>query len=361
MVVATTFRRTSDDPSDRDGVSRRQFLHGLGALGAMAAMGQAGPLYAANAPGASPAPRPNALTRIKMGTMTSTDLGAVEERFRWWLGYRVVERGTVSATLAAVWGTPGMAGRPYILMQPKGGDDVFLRAVQIDDVAGYKALTTFGWVCFEIVVSDVYAMARKLLDSPWKIIGGPTSLGGAISSIHAMQMIGPSQEVIYLTEQTDKTSTMLPNPRGEVGRPFLSVLGGPDVGAIARFYADKFGMPAATPNPGTNALVNAAMGLPCDTKLEMGFMPMHDPANFLEIDGYPRSAGARPRNAGQLPPGNAIYSFSVPDLDAIGIKYLSAPVRETSLVYGGRRVAAYIGPAGEIAELVEEPRATTKS
>jgi hypothetical protein len=308
---------------------------------------------------AEQAPEPelkSKLTRIKMGTMAAADLQPVEDRFKQWLGYSVVERGQISEALSSSWGTPDMTGRDYILMQPEGGADVFIRAVKIDEVAGFKGMTTFGWNCFEIVVDDLYAVSDTLQNSPWEIVGGPASLGGTFSSIHAMQMIGPSQEVLYLTEQTDKESTLLPDPRGLVGRTFILVLGGPDVGAIMNFYESKFSIPVGEPNEGTNALVNKALNLPDDYKLDIGFMPLGEPGNFLEIDGYPESAGPRPRTQGQLPPGNALCSFSVNDLDEFDLEYISAPVRNESLAYGGHRSATFVGPAGELAELIEEPR-----
>ncbi len=308
---------------------------------------------------AEQAPEPelqSKITRIKMGTMAAADLQPVEDRFKQWLGYSVVERGQISEALSTSWGTPDMSGRDYILMQPEGGADVFIRAVKIDEVAGFRGMTTFGWNCFEIVVDDLYAVSDTLQDSPWEIIGGPASLGGNIASIHAMQMIGPSQEVLYLTEQTDKESTLLPDPGGMVGRTFILVLGGPDVSAIMNFYGSKFSIAVGEPNEGTNALVNKALDLPDDYKLDIGFMPLGEPGNFLEIDGYPEAAGPRPRTQGQLPPGNALGSFSVNDLDELDLDYISAPVQDTSLAYGGHRSATFVGPAGELTELIEEPR-----
>jgi hypothetical protein len=125
---------------------------------------------------AEQAPEPelkSKLTRIKMGTMAAADLQPVEDRFKQWLGYSVVERGQISEALSSSWGTPDMTGRDYILMQPEGGADVFIRAVKIDEVAGFKGMTTFGWNCFEIVVDDLYAVSDTLQNSPWEIVGGP--------------------------------------------------------------------------------------------------------------------------------------------------------------------------------------------
>ena len=62
-----------------------------------------------------------AITRIKMTTIGATDLTPVEDWYTNWLGYSVAERGEISEAVAGSWGTPNMAGRPYILMQPESG------------------------------------------------------------------------------------------------------------------------------------------------------------------------------------------------------------------------------------------------
>ena len=371
-ILSKRFQILARSTTDRKKFSRRQFvttsgytiigtgalLSGLSACSRSSdeeATEQAAVAQEATeqAPEQKPLPK---ISRIKMGTMAASDLKSVEDRYKQWLGYSVVERGEISDTLSSSWGTPGMTGRDYILMQPEGGADVFIRAVQIDEVPGYKGMTTFGWNSFEIVVDDVYALNEKLLESPFEIIGGPASLGGDFDSIHAMQVIGPSQEVLYLTEMTDPESTLLPDPGGLVGHTFILVLGGPDVDAIINYYNSKFSFAIGSPNEITNDLVNKALALPEDYKLQMVFGPMGEPGNFLQIDSYPPTAGPRPRSPGQLPPGNALCSFSVNNLDELDLDYISPPVEDASLAYNGHRSATVIGPAGELIELIEDPR-----
>ena len=345
-------------------LSRRQFITtssytiiGTGAfLGGLSACSPPPEQEAAERPPEQELEQQSKITRIKMGTMAAADLKPVEDRFKQWLGYSVVERGQIGEALSSSWGTPDMTGRDYILMQPESGADVFIRAVQIDEIAGFRGMTTFGWNCFELIVDDVYALNDTLLDGPFEIIGSPASLGGNFASIHAMQVIGPSQEVLYLTQQTDPESTLLPDPGGRVGHTFVLVLGGPDVGAIMDFYGSNFSIVAGPPNARTNTLVNKALRLPEDYQSDFGLMPLGEPGNFLQIDGYPETAGPRPRMEGQLPPGNALASFSVNDLDELDLDYISAPVQDTSLAYGGHRSATFVGPAGELTELIEEPR-----
>lgn len=75
----------------------------------------------------------------------------------------------------------------------------------------------------------------------------------------------------------------------------------------------------------------------------------------MEIDGYVKPGlGPRPRAPGELPPGNAIASFSVPDLDAIKVQFIQPPTVLEGAAYGGARSATFIGPTGELTELIEE-------
>ena len=248
-----------------------------------------------------------------------------------------------------------MAGRDYILMQPESGVDVFIRAVQTDGVEGYRAMTTFGWNSIEIIVEDAYALTERLQRSPFEIIGGPEPIAPD-STIHAVQVIGPAQEVLYLTQQTDEADTRLPDPGSFVDRPFIVILAGPDVDAIEAFYACRF---AVTTRPQTDFVIDIiarAQGLPEGHVFRLGLLTLGAAGYFMELDGYPKTAGKRSSAEGQLPPGNALVSFSVDDLDGLDLEFASKPVREPSLAYGGNRTATFVGPTGELVELIEEPR-----
>ena len=47
---------------------------------------------------------------------------------------------------------------------------------------------------------------------------------------------------------------------------------------------------------------------------------------------------------------------SINSLDDLDIDFISPPIEDDSMVYRGRRTASFVGPVGEIAELIEEPR-----
>ncbi|MEQ8515445.1 MAG: hypothetical protein RIC38_07560, partial [Chromatocurvus sp.] len=91
--------------------------------------------------------------------------------------------------------------------------------------------------------------------------------------------------------------------------------------------------------------------------LPICFVRLTEFSNAVEVDGYPASTGARPVADGELPPGVAMASFSVPDLDAFDpALFLTPPARHGGIAYGDSRSATLTGPAGELIELVEEAR-----
>lgn len=113
------------------------------------------------------------LSRIKMATIGAPGLNAVERWYTKWLGYSVLDRAIVGESLAQSWGTPNTAGRPVITLQSAAKDDVYLRAVEIDPVPNYKAMTTWGWNAIEIIADDVDGLFEYLKDSDFIHIGEP--------------------------------------------------------------------------------------------------------------------------------------------------------------------------------------------
>lgn len=312
----------------------------------------AGASVAATAQTPAPALVP-LITRIKSATIGAPDIGKVEELYTKWLDYKVKERGTVTEAVAKSWGAPKMAGRPFITMHSAGTDDVYIRAMQIDPVPGYKAMTTWGWNSIEIIVEDPDKVYEKLKASPFRHVGGPAFLSGGNSTIRAVQFVGPAEETIYLTAETgDRSKSGLPIPKSFIDRPFIMVLAGPDAQALSKFYTETFLMGGYPPRATPIGLIAAAQGLPADHQFQLGLARAKERGNNIEIDGYPPSSKARPRNDGQLPPGVAMTTFSVNNLDGLKVKFITEPVKLSN----DRRVATFIGPAGELTELIEEPR-----
>lgn len=327
------------------GISRKHFLALSGAAATSAALPRL-PIAQESRP---------LLSRIKMATIGAPNLDAIERWYTTWLAYTVAERGMVSEALAASWGAQNTAGRPYIMLQAASKDDVYIRAVEVDPIPGYKAMTTWGWNAIEIIVDDVDTLHEGLLKSEFTHLAGPANLMGGTSSIRAAQYKGPAEEVIYLTCETgDRSKSTLPLPRGPVDRPFIMVLAGTDLDAMEKFYGDTFNMHEGKYRfTSTGGLISQMQGRPDDLVYNIGLVRCRERGNNIELDEYPADTKARVPADGQLPQGVAMTSFECDSLDEIDVTFITDPVIE----YGGKRVATFIGPTGELTELIENRRA----
>ncbi len=335
-------------------LNRRWLISTAAAVGLFGVMGSGVAQTPTAAPATTPTPAVTPLiTRIKMATIAAPDVNLIEKLYTEWLGYKVVEKSKVSEAMAKSWGAPKVAGRPFVMMSSAGTPDVYIRAVQIDAVPGYKAMTTHGWNSIEIIVEDPDKVFEKLSKSPFKHVGGPKNLNPPYDSIRATQFVGPAEETLYFTaEKGDISKSPLPAAKSFIDRPFIMVLAGPDAGVLNQFYMDTFLLRGGAPYPTTIDIIAKAQGLPADQKFMLGLVRMAEKGNNMEIDGYPASAKARPKAEGQLPPGVSMTSFNVNSLDGLKVKFIQPPAK----LYGEKRSATFIGPAGELTELIEEPR-----
>ena len=294
------------------------------------------------------------IRRIKANTIAAPDIEVVESWYTEWLEYSTCETGIITSSLAKSWATEEMKGRPYIVLQPKNREDVYLRVVEIDKVAKYKPMTTLGWNAFELICDDVYEVHKKLINSPFEIIGEPASLGGELDFIHAMQVEGPAQDILYITCDTKRASdTLLPACDSFVGRPFIVILAGNGVDKIQNYYSEKFCMHRDEDMQTPIGVIAKAQGLPEQHTFDMGFMSLSETGNFIEYDGYGAQYGARNQNVNQLPPGCSTVSFEVDNIDSIDLQFLGESVTENSIIYSGKRARTARGPAGELIELIE--------
>ena len=305
------------------------------------------------------------LQRFRVATISAPDLKRVEQDYGRYLDYRVRERGRIPASLAQSWGAPRMAGRPYVLMSSDAAPDVYVRAVRSPAVAQYRPLTTWGWNAIEIVVDDTDGTYQRFMtqlpaaSAPFKVIGEPANLSG-YPSIRAFQVEGRSREVLYLTSETgDRSKSPLPPPNGPIGRVFIMVVAGPDVDAMVEWYASTFNMVKNPVRQRPVGVLQRAQRLPPDRALPLTTLRLAQQGNLLELDGYSEVGKPRSVRRGELPPGVAITTASVRNLDAINLdknkaEFIAAPRVQAGLAYGGRRSATLRGAAGELLELVAE-------
>lgn len=253
---------------------------------------------------------PRRLGRILEVTYAVADLGLIEAAYTHWLGYRVLERGTVPATLAREWDAPAMRSRAQLLLGPATGESVALRFVEEPLAAGWRSLTSYGWNISEIVVQDVDALATKfsLTGSPFRIIGEPASLA-RFPMIRAMQVVGPVGECLYFTQVGVNSGLDLARAQAPVGRVFIVVAGGPDVHRMFCTYAE-FGNEIDSPVSTPVKVISQAYGLPDDTLHAHGLVKLGH-GSLIELDQYPPDAALRAVPAGGLPSGMAVVSFEV--------------------------------------------------
>jgi hypothetical protein len=233
-------------------------------------------------------------------------------------------------------------------MQPMSREPVFLRFVQSRPIAGCAPMKSFGWNATEILVEDPDALAVKLAASPFKIIGEPRSLSSN-EQIRAMQVIGPANELLYLTRiPAGESAFNLGSAKTEIDRVFIVVAGGKDLQAMREFYATTLRTPVSEPIGIRVSVLSNTYNMNPEHLHKLSVVKL--PRSFLiELDEYPPGAIERPAREGELPPGMATVSFNVGSLG--GFEAESIVVNETP--YDGRRVAVVAGAAGELIELVE--------
>ncbi len=293
------------------------------------------------------------LQTISMVTMTAEDVSAVAAAYEQWLGYRIVQSGTVSAELAQLWQTPNVAGRAQCLLQPASGEPVYLRFVEAPPVTGYAPLLTYGWNAVELLAEDPDALAQHLADSPFKIIGEPRNLTFS-EHIRAMQAIGPAGELLYFTRITPgMTRFKLGHAHSFVDRPFIIINGGADIDVLRAFYAEQLKLKVSPTSAGRIAVLSRAYGMDDETPQTLSLAALPDRFG-VELDQYPAAAVVRPQVEGELPPGIASVSFTLASLDEVKLPWRHAPQAIDEWPYAGRRAAVTVGLAGEWIELIEE-------
>ena len=294
------------------------------------------------------------LKSIMMVTMLVTNLNTIEEAYDTYLGYQVVEEGLIDRSLGSTWGARGMNKHPYIIMQPSSGEEVYLRFIEDKSMTNYTPMGTHGWNSTEILVEDPDALAMKLSNSSFNIIGLPYDLYPTPNAPRAMQVLGPSNEILYFTRIIPEGSGFnLGSAQSFVDRVFIMVVGGPSMKALQEFYKEKLNMPVGEASDWTIGVISKLNDLPEDTTYPLAIASFKE--NFLiELDEYPPVVVPRKRAVNHLPPSTSVVSFLIDSLDDFDIEWRRPPRLIQDFPYNGRRVGVTIGPAGEWIELIEE-------
>ena len=288
---------------------------------------------------------------LRAATLTTPDVDAAAARYTQWLDYEVIERGEVDADLAAGWGAPASAGRTTAVLRPASGSEVYLRFVEGDPEPAYRPLRTYGWAAIEICVQDTLAVAERMARSPFEIIGPPKALDG-LPAIFPMQVKGPDQEIVYLTQINDDLPAYdLPRAESLIDKLFILVLAASDMGASRDWFARVLDIQAGREMEIVYSMINKAFGLADEAKhvLTTG---IHGRDCFLEFDQYPPEAETRPGRPDALPPGVAMTTLLHPSFDTIPGDWIAPPAMREGAIYGGRRTGTLRAPDGTLVEIV---------
>jgi hypothetical protein len=272
--------------------------------------------------------------------------------YKLYLGYEVVDSGRLTANDAALWGQPTLVGHRFALLLPEGEGQTYIRFVECKPQPSYVPFKHFGWNAAELMVQDTDAIAARLQDSPFKIIGPPADLSFS-DKIRAMQVLGPAKESLYLTSFKERLPEFdTPEAKHFVDRTFIVILGGTTVAAINAFYAKHFGTTPGAEMPVVISVLSNAHGLPADTKHPLAAISLAG-QSFIEADGMP--PGTLPRtidSSAALPPAISMISFGVEEFPASIDTWLAPEQRLPQAPYHGRAARVCTGPAGEWIELI---------
>jgi hypothetical protein len=290
-----------------------------------------------------------------MVTMLVTNLNVTEEAYDEYLDYELVSQGVVDESLAEVWGAEGMVGHPYIVMQPSSGEPVYLRFIEEEEKMNYRPMGTHGWNSTEILVQNPDQLATELESSPFEIIGMPYDLYPTPDAPRAMQVLGPSDEVLYLTRIIPEGSGFnLGSAQSYVDRVFIMVLGGPSMEALQDYYKTSFGMPVTEASDWTIGVLSRMNDLPDDSVFPLALVEFEE--NFLiELDEWNNGDifESREVKEGHLPPSTSMVSFSTTSIDQINVEWKHEPQQIDVFPYNGSKVGVTVGIAGEWIEIIE--------
>lgn len=282
-------------------------------------------------------------------TVTAPDLAQVEANYTQYFDYAVAARNPLSRELAELWGCPALAGRATLTLAPAAGTECVFRFIENETDSGYVPFASYGWNAAEIMVQNVDAMAERLRGSDFRVIGEPANLSFS-DDIRAMQVLGPGQELLYLTEfKKQLPGLVVPEARCAVDRVFIVILGGASMTQLQEFYATRFGVPGADVVESRVKGISAAFGNSPEHRYPIAALPLND-KTLIEVDEMPQQATTRRVADGALPAGISVVSFHG---DVAGEALPFAPIDTGAAPYGDAAdVAVVTGVAGEIIEII---------
>jgi hypothetical protein len=289
---------------------------------------------------------------LRAATLTVADPEVSAGLYAKWFDYRIVDEGAVDTALAHSWDAPRVAGRRFVTMAPASGADVYVRFITADPVASYLPLRSHGWAAIEICVEDVLLVNERMRASPFEIIGPPREIDG-LPAIYPMQVRGPDQEIVYLTQiRDDLPAYDLPRAASLIDKLFILVLACSDLDASLRWFESHARLLPGRKMDIVYTMLAQAFDLPLGDLHTIATM-IHERDVFLELDQYPAAATPRPTLPGCLPPGISLATFKHPEFDRLEGPWILPPAPRSGVVYGDARSGTMRAPDGTLVEIVD--------
>ena len=248
------------------------------------------------------------LGKITAVTITTSDLNQMVEVYEKFLKYRVTKTGQITTEESSAWNTGLLTNKDYVVVQPEKSDDFSFRFIQQPDQSNYIAFKSTGWNAAELIVEDVDGLAVELEKSPFKIIGAPADLSFT-KDIRAMQVMGPANEILYLTQFKNKVPEFdSPKPRCFVDQTFIVVLAGNSLDEMQGYFQDNFKLPKASVIKSRIRSISRVFDYPADTKYKAAALALKD-QSMIELDELPKEGENRLTLDGYLPAGISMVSF----------------------------------------------------
>lgn len=283
-------------------------------------------------------------------TLVTDNLSRLVSAYCQQLGFQVKYQGQVSQALADLWQAPACVGCSMLILAAASGD-AWLRVIELTDIQPVTPLKRQGWMALEVNVADVDAIRRNLSTDDFAVIGEPAYLQIS-DAIKAMQLIGPADEVSYLTEvQRPVPPFQLPQTDSYTASLFIPVLAVPDRQQAVDFYQQLNQAEPALVFDTKITVLNKAWQRPIEQQYPVATLQLAGNCLF-EIDQLPE---AEPLHypAGQLPSGIAMISCFTSELDSIANRMGARIHALDDPYYPGSRAILLKGSAGELIELVQ--------
>jgi hypothetical protein len=279
------------------------------------------------------------LGRITSATVVTRDLDHAEAGYRGGLGLVAIHRFVLTPADATHLDLPGLAGARGAWFGAAGAEP-WLRVVEAPQARAVEPMHRHGWLSLEVLVGHVDRLAAGLTEPHWHVLGPPADLDVS-PAIRACQVLGPSGELMYLTEvKADVPPFELPRTDAPVAGLFIVVLSTPDREATARAWETLAAREAWRFDTRITVL-NRALGRPLPQRYPVAVLQFRERC-LIEIDevGFDACAPA----SADFTTGVHLVSIAC-DASLPG----QAPAPTPAMPNPGTR---WISPTGERVELV---------